>query len=81
MGQDNYYFRIYFRIFFCKLLEKLEIKEIPGVNYKPKTMAACLVNIRKAYSILKNKASMKHKYLNDEELIYKGRRDIILEFL
>ena len=32
------------------------MKEIPGINLRPKTMAACLVNIRKAYSILKNKS-------------------------
>ena len=42
------------------------MKEITGLNKKPKTMGGCIVNIRKAYSILKNKANMKKKYLSDE---------------
>ena len=44
-----------YRLFYCKLLERLLMKEIVGINMKPKTSGACLVNIRKATSLIKDK--------------------------
>ena len=42
-------------VFLCKLIEKLEMKDIQGIISKPKNMASSLVNIRRVFEILKNK--------------------------
>ena len=55
--------------------------EIPGINSKPKTMAGCIVNIRKVFNILKKKPGFPVKLLYDEESIYNCETDFLLEFL
>ena len=42
-------------VFLCKLIEKLEMKDIQGIISKQKNMASSLVNIRRVFEILKNK--------------------------
>jgi len=42
-------------VFLCKLIEKLEMKDIQGIISNPKNMASSLVNIRRVFEILKNK--------------------------
>ncbi len=65
----------------CKIIECLERKRIKGVNYKPTTKAACIVNIRKALDILKRKSAMKLNFLYREELIQEAQQQIIIELL
>jgi len=45
-------------VFLCKLIEKLEMKDIQGIISKPKNMASSLINIRKVFEILKTKKSI-----------------------
>ena len=39
-------------VLLCRIIECLERKKIPGINYKPHTKAACIVNIKKCLRIL-----------------------------
>jgi len=53
MGKIKKFDKFYnFRIFLIRLLEKLTTKDIIGVELAPKTMASCMVNIRKAFKVL-----------------------------
>jgi hypothetical protein len=68
-------------VFLCRLIEKLEMIEIPGINPKPKTMAGCIVNIRKVFNILKKKPGFSVKLLYDEESVYNCETEFLLELL
>ena len=45
------------RLVLAKIIEKLEIKEIPSVSKMPRTSAACLHNIKKCLSFLRDHKS------------------------
>ncbi len=66
---------------FCRILEKLENKEIMGVNYKPRSSAACKSNIKRVLELLRQKKDMNLKYLYDEDTLYAASALNIIEFL
>lgn len=66
---------------FCKLIERLENKEITGVNYKPRSSAACKANIKRVLEVLRLKKDMSLKYLYDEDTLYEGSAENVTEFL
>jgi len=65
----------------CKILEKLEMKEIPGIIVKPKTNASKLVNIRKCLQLLAKRPGVNPHYLNIEDRILNGEGQIIRDLL
>ena len=68
-------------ILLCRIIEHLERREIKGMIRKPTSKAGCIVNIRKALDVLKQKSAMKLNYLYREEVVQKGARDTIIELL
>jgi hypothetical protein len=46
------------RTILCHLIQRLESIEFKGVSQKPATNAACLANVRKVFTILKEKFDM-----------------------
>ena len=50
------------------------MREIKGVNWNPKTKAACLQNIKLAFKILREKNKLKLTNLYNEEEILNGSK-------
>lgn len=65
----------------CRLIEKLENREILGVNYKPKSAAACKANIKRVLEVLRTKKDMNLKYLYEEDTLYECFSENVAEFL
>ena len=60
------------RTILCKIVEKLEMKEIPGVIWKPRTNASGMVNVRKCFNILSKKPGVNPHNLYCEDKILAG---------
>lgn len=66
---------------FSRIIEKLENKEIAGINYKPRNPASCKANIKRVLEHLRTKKDMNLKYLYDEDILYSAEKQYIIEFL
>lgn len=64
-----------------RLIEKLELKQLSGVNYRPKSSAANKANFKKVFDVLRTKNEMNLKYIYDEDPILESKNEAILEFL
>ena len=62
-------------------MEKLENREILGINYKPRSSAACKSNIKRVLELLRGRKDMNLKYLYDEDTLYESISHNIIEFL
>lgn len=60
------------RTILCKILEKLEMQEIPGVIWIPRTNASKMVNIRKSLNVLYKRPGVNPHYLHCEDKILAG---------
>lgn len=64
-----------------RIIEKLENKELVGINYKPRNAASCKSNIKKVLEFLRTKKDMNLKYLYNEEILFAAEKENIIEFL
>ena len=70
-----------FRVLLCKIIEALELKEIPGVILKPRTNASKIVNIRKCLNMLAKRPTTNPHFLHIEDRILAGDGDKIRKLL
>jgi len=68
-------------IVLCKIIEKLEMREIPGVILKPHTNASRMVNIRKCLNVLSKRPGVNPHYLHCEDRIVAGDGETIRRIL
>ena len=64
-----------------KILEKLEMKEIPGVIVRPRTKASQMVNVRKCMNVLSKRPGVNPHYLHSEDKILAGDGETIRRIL
>ncbi|CAD8138745.1 unnamed protein product [Paramecium octaurelia] len=65
----------------CSIVQKLENIQFKGLQPKPNTNAGCLVNIRKAFSVLKDKLDMPLELVIEQEKLLKGDKEYIIKLL
>ncbi|CAD8132611.1 unnamed protein product [Paramecium octaurelia] len=68
-------------IIICTIVQKLENIQFKGIQQKPNTNAGCLVNIRKAFSVLKEKLDMPLELVIEQEKLLKGDKEYIIKLL
>ncbi|CAK74914.1 unnamed protein product (macronuclear) [Paramecium tetraurelia] len=68
-------------IIICTIVQRLENIQFKGIQQKPNTNAGCLVNIRKAFSVLKEKLDMPLELVIEQEKLLKGDKEYIIKLL
>ncbi|CAD8140220.1 unnamed protein product [Paramecium pentaurelia] len=68
-------------IIICTIVQKLENIQFKGLQQKPNTNAGCLVNIRKAFNVLKEKIDMPLELVIEQEKLLKGDKKYIIKLL
>jgi hypothetical protein len=69
------------RLILCKIVETLEIKEIPGIILKPRTNASKMVNIRKCLNTIAKRPNLNPHLLHIEDKILAGEGETIRKLL
>lgn len=65
----------------CKIIEALELRELPGVILKPRTNASKIVNIRKGLNVLSKRPATNPHFLHIEDKILAGDGETIRKLL